>query len=48
MQDGCKVYIDSFLRGIKWVMLRGHLDYMLEIGLIQTLGDNGTPNAHNR
>ena len=39
MQDGRKVYMDSFLHGIKWIMFQGHLDYvqnrLLEAGLPQ-------------
>ena len=26
MQYGCKVYLHGFLRGVKWIMFRGHLD----------------------
>jgi hypothetical protein len=52
MQDGCKVCMGTFLRGIKWIMFYAHLDHfqkpLLE-GMPNTkpLGDHGTPNAHN-
>ena len=37
MEDGCKVYMESFLRGIERIMFHGHLDYfqknhLLEVG----------------
>ena len=36
MEDGCKVYMDSY---IKWIMFHDHLDYfqnhLLEVGLTQ-------------
>jgi hypothetical protein len=48
MQDGCKVYMDSYI-GIEWIMFHGHLDYfqkpLFGVGLAQT-GDHGTPNSH--
>ena len=51
MQDGCKVYMDSFLHGIEWIMFHGHLDYFQKppLGARPKIkpGDHGTPNAHN-
>ena len=39
MQDGCKVYMDSYMDGINWIMFHGHLDYfqnhLLEVCLTQ-------------
>ena len=26
-EDGCKVYMDSFVHGIQWIMFHGHLNY---------------------
>jgi hypothetical protein len=26
MQNGCKVYMHLFLRGVEWTMIHGHLD----------------------
>ena len=41
----------AFLRGIKWIMLHGHLDYFQKPPLggkpNTRPGDYGTPNAHN-
>ena len=45
MQDGCKVYVDSYMVSngpcfmFTWTIFKSHL---LEVGL-----DHGTPNAHN-
>ena len=52
LQDGCEVYMDSFLHGIKWIMFHGHLDYFKKPPLggrsNTKLGYHGTPNIHNR
>ena len=44
--------LHGFLRGIKWIMFHGHLDYFQKppFGGRSNikLGDHGTPNAHNR
>jgi hypothetical protein len=48
MQDGCKVYMDSYMASngscfmITWTILKNHL---LEVGLTQNSGDHGIPNA---
>ena len=51
MQDGCKVYLDSYPHGIQWIMFHGHVDYFqkppLEGRSDTNLGDHGTPNAPN-
>ena len=49
MQDGCKVYMDSYMTSgsyfmVIWTIFGNHL---LEVGLTPILGDHGTPNAHN-
>ena len=37
MQDECKVYMESFLHGIDWIIFHGHLiifkNHLLEVGL---------------
>jgi hypothetical protein len=48
----CNVCLHGFLCGIKWIMFRGHLDYLkhhlLEVRRdTKPLEDLGTPNAHN-
>ena len=52
MQDGCEVYMTSFLHGIKWLMFPGHLDYFQKppIGGSPNTkpGDHGIPESHNR
>jgi hypothetical protein len=51
MQDGCKVYMDSYMSSngscfmVTWTIFKNHL---LEVGLTQKLGDHITLNAHNR
>jgi hypothetical protein len=40
LQGGCRVYMDSFLHGIEWIMFHGHVDWffknhLLEVGLTQ-------------
>ena len=50
-QGGCKVYMDSFLRGIEWIVVHGHLDCFQKppLGgwLNANMGDYGTPSAHH-
>jgi hypothetical protein len=53
MQDGCKVYIGSYMTSNgSWFMFHGHLDYFqkpLLGGRPNTKpGDHGISNAHNR
>ena len=53
MQDGCQVYIDSYMApNGSWIMVHGHLDCFQKPhpgGLPDTkAGDHGTPNTHNR
>ena len=49
MQDGCKVYVDSYMASngscfmVTWTTLKNHL---LELGLTKP-GDHSTLNAHN-
>ena len=52
MQDGCKVYMDSFRHGIigacftiTWTFCKNHFS---KVSPTQKPGDNGIPNAHNR
>ena len=51
MQDGCKLYVDSYMASngscfiVTWTTFNNHL---FGVGLTQKLGDHGTPNAHNR
>jgi len=51
MQDGCQVYMDSYMASsepcvmVTWTIFKNHL---LEAGLTQKLGDHVAPNAHNR
>ena len=51
MQDGCKVYMDSYM-ALNGSCVHGHLDYFqkspLEGRPNTKLGDHGTPNARNR
>jgi hypothetical protein len=51
MQDGCKVYVDSY-NGMEWIMFHGHSDYFQKPALggrrSTKPGDHGIPNAHNR
>ena len=50
MQDGCQVYMDSYMVSsgsgfmVTWTIFKHHL---LDVGLPQKLGDRGTPNVHN-
>ena len=50
MQDGCKVYMDSYMASNGFVF-HGHLDYFRKLLLggrpNTNPGDHGTPNAHN-
>ena len=50
MQGGCQS-LHGFLRGIKWIMFHGHLDYFQKPPLggrpNTKPGDHGTPNTHN-
>jgi hypothetical protein len=51
MQDGCKVYMDSYM-ALNGIMFHGHLDYIQKPSLggrpNTKPGDHDTPNAHNR
>ena len=51
MQDGCKIYMNSFIHGIEWIMFHGHLDYFPKPPLGDRpntkLGDYGTLKSHN-
>ena len=51
MQDGCKVYMDSYM-ALKWIMFHGHLDCFpkpLLGGRPNTqLGDHGTTYVYIR
>jgi hypothetical protein len=52
MQDGCQS-LCGFLRGIEWVIFRGHLDGFQKPphggrSITKLLGDHGSVNAHNR
>ena len=46
-----KLNLREFLRGIKWIIFRGHLDYIQKPPLGGSPntkpGDHGTPNAHD-
>ena len=51
MQDGCKVYMDSYMASngscfmVTWTILKTHL---VEVSPTQHRKTNGTPNVHNR
>ena len=50
MQDGCKVYMGSYM-AFEWITFHGHLDYFQKPPLggrpSTNPGDRGTLNAHN-
>ena len=52
MQDGCKVYMDTFLHGIDRIVSHGHLDNFQEPPLggkpDTKPGNHGFLNTHNR
>ena len=52
MQDGRKVYMDSYMHGIEWIVFHGHLDFFQKLPLggrpNMKLGDHGILNVHNR
>ena len=54
MQDGCKVYMDSYIvksQGIEWIMFHGHFGLISKLPLGGKPNtkprDHGTLNAHN-
>ena len=51
MQDECKVYMDSYMASIEWILFHGHSDYFrippLGGGPNIKPGDHGTPNVYN-
>ena len=51
MQDGCKVYLDWFLHGIKWMFFMVNWNFfqnhLLEVDLTLNRENPGTPNAPN-
>ena len=50
MQDGCKVYMDSYMASNKscfMVSLGLYSNHPLVVGLTQKTGDHGIPNSHN-
>jgi hypothetical protein len=52
MQDGCKVYMESYMAS-NGLIFHGRLDYFQEPPLggrpnTKPLGDHGTPNVDNR
>jgi hypothetical protein len=51
MQDGCKIYMDSYMAS-KGILFHGHLHYFQEPPLggrpNTRPGDHGAPNVHNR
>ena len=52
MQNGCNVYMDSYVHGIKLIVFHAHLEYFqkppLEGRPNTKPGDHDTPNAHDR
>ena len=51
MQDGCKVYMDSYM-AFQWIMLHGHMDFFPKPppgGRYNTEArDRSLPKSHNR
>ena len=50
MQDGCKIYMDSYMApNGSCFMVTGNIfeNHLLEVGPNTKQGDHGTPNVHN-